>query len=198
MGVWSKGTTTPKNQKEDGQEAKEHRLYSKAHQHLQNLGWAICCSAEELKGVIQRIPDNEKKIVKTELSFYVHTHKADRLGRPELFKLSNIDTATMLKNLYILLVDEDNSASRSSVAEISLPTIEDALRVILSANPRKVTHSVYEVNEACVNVWYEGDKVRWYIGFFKSIKSDNRFHVEQLVRVKDESDLVGTSTHNHH
>ena len=89
-----------------------------------------CCSAEELKGVIQRIPDNEKKIVKTELSFYVHTHKADRLGRPELFKLSNIDTATMLANLYILLADEDNSASRSSVAEISLPTIEDALRVI--------------------------------------------------------------------
>ena len=54
-----------------------------------------CCSAEELKGVLKRNPDNEKKMVKTELSFYVHTHKADRLGRPELFKLANIDTATI-------------------------------------------------------------------------------------------------------
>ena len=77
-----------------------------------------CCSAEELNAVLKKNPDNEKKIIKTELSFYVHTHKGDRLDRPELFKLSNIDTTIMLENLFILLTNEDNSASRSSVLKI--------------------------------------------------------------------------------
>ena len=109
-----------------------------------------CCSAEELKAVLNKNPDNEKKIIKTELLFYVYTHKGDRLGRPELFKLSNIDTTIMLENLFILLTNQDNSVSRSSVGEISLPTNEDALK-ILSDDPKNAAHHlVFEVNEICV------------------------------------------------
>ena len=37
-----------------------------------------CCSVDELKEVLRKNGDIDKKIVKTELSFYVHTHKADR------------------------------------------------------------------------------------------------------------------------
>ena len=147
-----------------------------------------CCSPEELKAVVKKNPDNEKKIIKSELSFYVHTHKGDRIGRPELFKLANIDTTAMLENLYILLANEDNSASRSSVAEISLPTNEDALKV-LSNNLKDAEHPVYEVNQLCVNVWDEGGKITWYIGYFKSMKRDNIYEVEQLVRVNEDSDL---------
>ena len=56
-----------------------------------------CCSLEELKSLLlKRNPDIEKKIIKTELSFYVSTHKVDRLSRPELFPLANIDSTTML------------------------------------------------------------------------------------------------------
>ena len=87
-----------------------------------------CFSVDELKNVLKKNPDNEKKVIKTELSFYVHTHKGDRLGRPELFRLAGIDTTTMLVNLCILLANKDNSASRSSVAEVSLPTNDDALK----------------------------------------------------------------------
>ena len=35
-------------------------------------------------------PDQDKKIVKTELAFYVNTHKADKAGHPELFRQTNI------------------------------------------------------------------------------------------------------------
>ena len=147
-----------------------------------------CCSAEELKTVLKKNPDNEKKIIKTELSFYVHTHKADRLGRPELFKLSNIDTATMLENVFILLTNEHNSASRSSVAEISLPTNEDALKILSDDPKNPADHPVFEVNELCVNVWHEGEKIQWYVGYFKAMKGDI-FDVEQLVRASEDSDL---------
>ena len=124
--------------------------------------------------------------MKTELSLYVHTHKADRAGRPELFRLANIDTTTMLENLCILLSNEDNSASRSSIAEVSLPTNEDALKVVLSnCNLNDIVHPVFEINELCVNVWHEGE---WYVGYFKSMKEDV-YEVEQLVRVNETSDL---------
>ena len=147
-----------------------------------------CCSAEELKTVLKKNPDNEKKIIKTELSFYVHTHKADRLDRPELFKLSNIYTATMLENVFILLTNEHNSASRSSVAEISLPTNEDALKILSDDPKNPADHPVFEVNELCVNVWHETEKIQWYVGYFKAMKGDI-FDVEQLVRASEDSDL---------
>lgn len=86
-----------------------------------------CCSLEELKEVLKKNSEMDMKIIKTELSCYVHTHKSDRLNRPELFMISNIDMATQLENLSILLADEDNSARKSSIAEISLPSNDDAL-----------------------------------------------------------------------
>ena len=65
-----------------------------------------CCSVEELKSVRTKNPENDKKIVKTELAFYVHTHKSDRFSRPELFRLASIDFSTQLENLSILLMNE--------------------------------------------------------------------------------------------
>ena len=53
-----------------------------------------CCSVEELKSVLTKNPENDKKIVKTELAFYVHAHKSDRFSRPELFRLVSIDLST--------------------------------------------------------------------------------------------------------
>ena len=151
-----------------------------------------CCSVGELKDVLKKHPDNEKRVIKIELSFYIHTHKADRLGRPELFRLAGIDTTTMLENLIILLANEDNSASRISVAEVALPTNEDVLTKVLlfaHSNLKDIDHPVYEVNELCVNVWNEGENINWHIGCFKSAKEDHVYEVEQLVRVDECSHL---------
>lgn len=151
-----------------------------------------CCSVEELKEVLKKNVHIDKKIVKTELSFYVHTHKGDRANRPELFKLVNIDMATQLENLTILLSDDDNIASQSSVDEISLPSNDDALRV-LSKDSLRLTNNIFEKNKMCVSVWREGNDITWYVGRFNSIKDDQTFVVEHLVRVKKGSDLIWTN-----
>ena len=56
--------------------------------------------------------------------------------------------ATQLENLSILLSNEDCSASKGSLAEIQLPTNEDAIKV-LSVEPKDKVHQVYQANELC-------------------------------------------------
>ena len=64
-------------------------------------------SIEELKQSLQEKPDQQVTIVKTELAYYVHTHKADKIARPHLFKPSGISCEEKPMNLSILLEDED-------------------------------------------------------------------------------------------
>jgi len=59
------------------------------------------------------------------MPFFAHTHKADKIARPELFRLNGISHEEKLENLLILLEDESNP-STSTVAD--LPTNADALR----------------------------------------------------------------------
>ena len=185
------------SQKKVQQQAMEVKL-SKKRQHVDYVlslakackSWGgPCCSAEELREILKKNGDIDKKIVKAELSFYVHTHKADRANRPELYKLSNIDMPTQLENLSILLSNVDNNASISSVAEVSLPTNDDALKV-LSENIKDREHDVYEANMLCISVWYEGDDVTWHLGYFSSMLDEENFIVEQLVRAEKGSDLM--------
>ena len=70
-----------------------------------------------------------------------------------------------------------------------LPTNDDALKV-LSDDPKEREHQIYQPNKMCVSVWYEGEQTTWYIGFFTSIKDDQTFVVEQLVRVERGADLM--------
>ena len=67
-------------------------------------------TVEELKQSLQEKPDQQVAIVKTELAYYVHTHKADKIVRSHLFKQNGISFEVKLMNLLILLEDEDVSA----------------------------------------------------------------------------------------
>ena len=64
-------------------------------------------SIEELKQSLQEKPDQQVTIVRTELAYYVHTHKADKIARPHVFKPSGISCEEKPMNLSILLEDED-------------------------------------------------------------------------------------------
>ena len=57
-----------------------------------------CTTADELLvlAVISAHPDKMETIVKTELSYYKHTHAADVTARPELFHLRKIKIACIL------------------------------------------------------------------------------------------------------
>ena len=86
-----------------------------------------CTTGNELQEVLPRRPDMNEKIVKTELSYYRNTHKADRYATPELFKVAKIPHEERLENLFILLSD-----NRSSTSIIDLPTNKEVLCVICS------------------------------------------------------------------
>ena len=47
-------------------------------------------SVEELNEILNSNPDKMEQIVRTELSFYRDTHKADVIQQPDLFRINNI------------------------------------------------------------------------------------------------------------
>ena len=62
-------------------------------------------SGEEMITVIKSRPDQEEFIVKTELAFFAHTHKKDKIQRPELFRQNKI-TFEKVENLLVLLSED--------------------------------------------------------------------------------------------
>ena len=44
-----------------------------------------CASVDELQLILRQNPDRSEKVIKTGMAFYSHTHKADKIERPELF-----------------------------------------------------------------------------------------------------------------
>ena len=62
-------------------------------------------SVEELRSILNSYPDQRYKIVRTDLSFYRDTHKADVNQQPDLFKIYNISHDEQLLNLCALLAE---------------------------------------------------------------------------------------------
>ena len=73
---------------------------------------------------IQNKPDIAEKIVKTELSYYVHTHQAERNMEPTLFKIM-IPHDERFKNLLVLLGDNNCLTTSSHASVLDLPTNND-------------------------------------------------------------------------
>ena len=84
-----------------------------------------CTTADELCHILTQKPDLERVIVRTEMAFFAHSHKAEKIARPFLFRLSGISYEEKLENLLLLLSDDDWYATRSIA---SLTTNEDVLR----------------------------------------------------------------------
>ena len=59
-------------------------------------------SVDELQLILRQNPDWSEKIITTEMVFYSHTHKADKIKQPELFRLNGIRIEEKLVNLTIL------------------------------------------------------------------------------------------------
>ena len=49
--------------------------------------------------------------------------------------------------------------------------------------------SSLDVNELCITLWWEGDAVVWYLGYYKSIVSSTKYKVEYLVRKDQENNV---------
>ena len=93
-------------------------------------------------------PDQKEKILRTELSYYRDTHKADVTPTPDLFKKSRLIISHMkiqLVNFCALLADQDPSK-----AYASLPSNNDVAKAW--SLPKPTSHSEAEGNEDEIKV----------------------------------------------
>ena len=86
-----------------------------------------CTTPNELELCIQNKPDIEK-IVKTKLSYYVHTHQAERNMEPTILKIM-IPHDERLENFLVFLSDTNCLATSPHASVLDLPTNDDLSKV---------------------------------------------------------------------
>ena len=84
----------------------------------------LCTTPNELELFIQNKPDIAEKIMKTDLSYYVHAHHTERIMEQTLFKIM-IPHDEGLENLLVLLVDNNCLATSSLASVLDLRTNDD-------------------------------------------------------------------------
>ena len=140
---------------------------------LQNCkSWGCpCTTVKELQQIHKEKGDQDVLIVKTELAYYACAHKADKIARPDLFRLNGISHEEKLTNFAILL--SDDCTSSHTVAD--LPTNEHVITALegLTEQPQSSVPAPLKLNELCVDVWPNCDAgYEWYIGYIKSVTAD--------------------------
>jgi hypothetical protein len=72
--------------------------------------------------------DNQQHILRTEMAYYAHTHKADRISNKELYRLNNISFEEMLENQTIVIDDDGCVGATATIA--NLPTNADVVKAL--------------------------------------------------------------------
>ena len=124
--------------------------------------------------------------VKTELTYYKHTHHSENIAAPSLFKLNKISHEERLSNLCILL-------NGQSTLFTTLPKNKDALQVLQNNNQNQTTNSIddeltIDTGQPCVTLWRENDIETWYVGYCIEI-NDNVVTVEHIHQTEKRSNL---------
>ena len=135
-------------------------------------------SIEELEYILGRNPDMVEKIVKTELTYYKHTHRNEVIASPHLFKLIKVSHEERLSNFCILLNGQSTTFK-------NLPKNKDALLILQkeSNNELPITvdneHKV-AVGEICVTLWREKSELVWYVGYCIGVDESGLMQVEHV------------------
>ena len=90
-------------------------------------------TGEELQNILNG-KDNQQQVLLTEMSYYVHTHKANKIVNKGLYRINNILYEEMLENLMILL-DDEKYESTATIA--NLPSDEDVLKSLSRVDPEQ-------------------------------------------------------------
>ena len=137
-------------------------------------------SVEELRTILFG-KDNQQHILRTEMSYYAHTHRADKIANKELFRINSISYEEMLENLMIFLDDEKHE-STATVA--NLPSNDDVLKSLLPSQSTPVPTTSIEdsINKMCVVVWnMPNEQYEWYLGYVVK-RMDDKLSVDHLAR----------------
>jgi hypothetical protein len=142
-------------------------------------------TSEELISIISG-RDNAHHVLRTEVAYYAHTHKAQRILNKDLCRINSVSDEEMLENMTILL-DDEKFSSTATVA--NLPTNDDVLKSISNnQDQQEVASPCSMVNEMSVVVWQNDDGVyEWYIGYVKNFDGD-KYSVDHLARKLKGSD----------
>ena len=82
--------------------------------------------------LLENICKKEAFIVKTEMAYYAHTNKTEKVLQPELFRLNGITLKEKLENLLIRL---EGKYASSSLTVANLPTNTE----VIAAKPQNRT-----------------------------------------------------------
>ena len=83
---------------------------------------------QNCKNSLKKHPDIEHRIVKTEMAYYAHSNKVEKIATPDLFSLNGIRHDEKLENLALLLDEDDDSSVKSLV---DLPTNEEVISKVM-------------------------------------------------------------------
>ena len=146
-------------------------------------------SGEELRQCLSG-RDDQQHVLRTEMSYYAHTHKAERIANRDLYRLNGISFQEMLENLTILLQNVDDCGSTATTA--NLPTNSDVLKALAKHNCETtfvpaVEDEFTKVNQMCAVLWQEDGGYQWYLGYVKEVSQNGQLLVDHLARVSSDS-----------
>ena len=130
-------------------------------------------SAVEILEVLKRNPDKQKFTLRTELAYFTHTHKTEKIQRHDLFRQNVISFEEKLENFCILLSDDAETCTATTA---NLPNNEDGIKALATKETTAVeitSPSTFEVNQMCLVFWLEGAAFTWYIGYITEINEEN-------------------------
>lgn len=122
-------------------------------------------SIPELEAVMKRHHDEVETVVKTELTYYKHAHRAEVIASPSLFKLIRVSHEERLSNLMVLLSQQALEVSRIPQ---KCPCFFGSNDQHISENTEAIT---LECDEARITLLNESAVLKWYIvGYCESHK----------------------------
>ena len=167
---------------------KAHKAKDYTRRLLQDCkSWGGPATTPEELEVILKGKDNQQKVLRTELLYFVNTHKADKIANKELFRVNNLAFEEMLENMMVILGGDTVKECTATTA--NLPTNKDVLEKIMkdseSKEPNK--NDDVEMNKMSVVVWVDDCKYSWYLGYVKDCV-EGMYKVDHLQRKLQKSD----------
>ena len=132
-----------------------------------------------MQNSLKKYPDIEHRIVKTEMAYYAHSNKVEKIARPDLFRLNGISHDEKLENLALLLNEGDDSSVKSVV---DLPTNEEVISKVYAKEAKSNEISTHQINKMCVIIWLNSKKqYEWFLGYIIE-QNDEGYVVDHLHR----------------
>ena len=174
-----------KNKIEELVERGKHRdnYIDKVLAKCKSWGGPFLC-IDDMKAVISgKSDDDQRKILRHEITFHKSTHPNDALIRKKLYLINQQDVPTMIYNLGISL--SNDCTREENDKDVLLPTKEDVLSMLKSKtsddqvnttesqNFSDKNETIIASNELCAIIWDHRGELNWILGYLKKINENS-------------------------